>query len=539
MNSIKQRRIGKTNAQKQALRLQYKSYAPAKPKLEALQTWYKEKYGEQIAKLSISEILSSKYLHLDAPDVDVNVDRMRERDAKWPVLESCLYDWVLRYEVFGGTISGDLLRYKATQFWEGLPEYSGQETPPWSEGWLEGFKSRHNIKARRGYGESGSADQGEACQKAMADIRAAIAQYEAGDVYNMDETGYRWRTTPDVSLTTETASGRKKDKSRITAVLCSNATGLDRVPIWYIGKAARPSAFRTARIQALDALGARWRYNPTAWMDQKIMIEWLHWFDSRVGRPVLLLMDNFSAHEAAVKAIDDAGGLRFTTVKWLPPNSTSIHQPLDQGIIQNWKAYVRRSFIRFMASSFDSGRNPVKEMNVLRAIRWGIEAWETIVTPATIQNCWGRSQCINWGARPITPDLWSDSTPILQALREDIESLEQQGRIQNAMNIRRFVNPDDEKSQDTGVDSIVEDIIIERTRTDEDIIEDSTPIEAPIITHSEALQALQILQLYEEQQSNSDLDFGRILRAQGHTIECRKSKGLSQTGLDKWISQKN
>ena len=58
-----------------------------------------------------------------------------------------------------------------------------------------------------------------------------------------------------------------------------------------------------------------------------------------------------------------------------------------------------------MAQTFDSGKDLSKEMHVLRVIQWGISAWENDVTPATIQNCWARSQVIDWHARPLpSPD---------------------------------------------------------------------------------------------------------------------------------------
>jgi hypothetical protein len=34
------------------------------------------------------------------------------------------------------------------------------------------------------------------------------------------------------------------------------------------------------------------------------MLEWLQWFDTRAQRPVLLLMDNFSAHDAVVEILE-------------------------------------------------------------------------------------------------------------------------------------------------------------------------------------------------------------------------------------------
>jgi hypothetical protein len=61
---------------------------------------------------------------------------------------------------------------------------------------------------------------------------------------------------------------------------------------------------------------------------------------------------------------------------FLPPNATSEYQPLDQGIINNWKTHVKKQFVLFMAKTFDKGKNLSEEMHVLRAIRWGVQAWE-------------------------------------------------------------------------------------------------------------------------------------------------------------------
>ena len=121
------------------------------------------------------------------------------------------------------------------------------------------------------------------------------------------------------------------------------------------------------------------------------MKEYLKWFDSQMIRPTLLLMDNFTAHEIAVDHVigeDASEQLRYTRVMWLPPNATSLHQPLDQGIIQNWKSYVKRSFVAHIVNTFDTGEDPKKATNVLLVIRWGILAWEDGVRPRTIQNYW-------------------------------------------------------------------------------------------------------------------------------------------------------
>jgi hypothetical protein len=101
----------------------------------------------------------------------------------------------------------------------------------------------------------------------IQEIREEAKNYSADCVYNMDETGKYWKLKPDRSLTTLQEHGRKKDKARITACLACNATGTDKVPIWFIGKAKRPNCFRAEHLEGLERLGAVWRNNDTAWMN--------------------------------------------------------------------------------------------------------------------------------------------------------------------------------------------------------------------------------------------------------------------------------
>ena len=69
-----------------------------------------------------------------------------------------------------------------------------------------------------------------------------------------------------------------------------------------------PNCFRDAKIHGLENVGAVWRYNPKAWNNNIIMREYLHWLNGHInGRSILLLMDNFIAHELAVKILMDEG----------------------------------------------------------------------------------------------------------------------------------------------------------------------------------------------------------------------------------------
>jgi hypothetical protein len=60
----------------------------------------------------------------------------------------------------------------------------------------------------------------------------------------MDETGLFWKMTPSRGLATCAQLGLKKEKARISLVLCANATGNDRLDVWIISKAKTPRALK-------------------------------------------------------------------------------------------------------------------------------------------------------------------------------------------------------------------------------------------------------------------------------------------------------
>ncbi|KAJ5240486.1 DDE-domain-containing protein [Penicillium citrinum] len=149
----------------------------------------------------------------------------------------------------------------------------------------------------------------------------------------MDETGLYWRRMPNGGLSTDGY-----------AVVATNATGSDRLPLWLIGTAKTPRALREVNFKAI---GCTWRWNKKAWMRSGIMKEWLDSFYKHIGkqRRVLLLLDNFSAHLCALEDTPPPPNIR---VLFFPANATSIYQPLDQGIIQNLKHHYRRKWMLWM-----------------------------------------------------------------------------------------------------------------------------------------------------------------------------------------------
>lgn len=521
-----------TEAEKLALRQQH-AQQPLLTQKE-LCTWFMSQYNKPIRQATVSEILSKRYSHFDTNTV--RPARKKQRGIHYTDLEAALAQWVVQNQQ-RVTINGDILRTRARWYWQRLPQYQGLPEPPFSNGWLAGFKERYNIKDRRRHGESAEVDD----TQMMADIailQTRLARYSPEDQYNCDETGLFWKMIPDRSLSTVPIPGNKKEKVRITIHHCVNATGSHKLQPWIVGRYQRPRCFAAAGIN-IDRLDCTYRANKNSWMTGPIMLEWLQWFDSQMsGRKVVLLMDNFSAHQTAannLSTLPTEYGLRNTEIVWLPPNTTSKSQPLDQGIIATFKACYRRYWVRYMMEEAEEARDPLHTMNLLKAIRFVIRAWHE-VSPQTILNCWNHS-AIAIQAQPSIQQqsqLPAQAAEALALLEQQLQTLQQQQVIRQRMTIQQLIHPLDEEVVDDLEDSAEHiALLFEPTppeESDEEVVE-----ELPRISASQALQLLKQLRLHEEQSDNCNNSWLQSLDKYEKVVQQRMAVGLQQQQISSFF----
>jgi len=126
-------------------------------------------------------------------------------------------------------------------------------------------------------------------------------------------------------------------------------------------------------------------------MTSTLFQQWIESFDTSLlkkGKKVRLLLDDCSAHK-----VEDSA-LKCIELAYLSPNTTSSVQPLDQGIIKNFKHHYRWQMLQKIVLTIDSNEDiPATEvarsLSVLSAINF-VSAFWTDVSKESIQNCFFR-----------------------------------------------------------------------------------------------------------------------------------------------------
>ena len=141
----------------------------------------------------------------------------------------------------------------------------------------------------------------------------------------------------------------------------------------------------------MDKLPVVWRANKTAWMNANLFSDWLREIDSfmkKNARRILLFLDNAPCHPIDVQ-------LSNVKLVFFPPNTTSVIQPLDQGVIRSFKCYYRQMLVKHIIAQCTAAQNWNQvTITALDACRWIDLAWNK-VTAITIFNCFKKAGFIH------------------------------------------------------------------------------------------------------------------------------------------------
>lgn len=362
-------------------------------------------------------------------------DRKRNRPKSKPTLEDHLVDWIekarsckinLSVSRLALRVAAKKIRLKLLHPDSGISSEERLELQHWKEPgklWVQRFARRYHLSSVILHGAAGDVDKSDPAIKDKIDeIKALTEDYDLDNIYNVDEFGLFFKCLPRrtflaKSENKKTARGSKKMKAkdRMTGYACTNATGTQKVPTATIGKPKQPRCF-TARGVGQATNTSKWRGLPLpyfnqkrAWSDSYVMTKWFqdvflpHVRLAHRNAPVLLIMDNCGCHtprELKQRFHDPTGQVRLAT---LPPNTTSVFQPMDAGVIAWLKAQYKLSLLSKLVGTVDQWEELHEQAISKKAGLTGLEdghlpnildALELLrdvhdrLKPRTIAKCW-------------------------------------------------------------------------------------------------------------------------------------------------------
>lgn len=308
------------------------------------------------------------------------------------------------------------------------------ETFEASQGWFERFKVRANLHSIALKGEAASADI-TAAERYPTELKALIHEggYDPKQVFNVDETGLFWKRLPNrtfISKTEKSAPGFKASKDRLTLLLGGNANGDFKFKPFLIYQSENPRAMKGC---SKNLLPVHWRANKKAWMTASLFQNWVstcaipeikaYCNKENLNFKALVLVDNAPGHPVYVDELSE--NVKFV---FLPPNTTSVIQPMDQGVISTFKSYYLRRTFKLLLSETDGQDKPTmlefwKKFNIMKAIEIISDSWEE-VKPSCMNGVWRKiwPECVH---RICAAEV--DGTP---AVRHEISNLARESNFE-------------------------------------------------------------------------------------------------------------
>ena len=209
----------------------------------------------------------------------------------------------------------------------------------------------------------------------------------------------------------------------------------------------------------------------------KTLNDWDHELRKK-KRKILLLVDNCAAHPIVPN-------LKFIRLVFLPPNTTAVLQPMDQGVIRSLKANYRKLLVFRIID--DSEQNIETIITVFDAILMVAKAWDC-VSSVTIANCFRHA------GLSVTPVIQNCADESLDALSNALSMV----KLDSDLSASDFVQIDDnvitaETMSDEEIALHFQPQLSDEKADEDDVDEDNF---GTLPTFSEARAAILVLQKF-------------------------------------------
>ncbi|XP_049758085.1 tigger transposable element-derived protein 1-like [Elephas maximus indicus] len=314
-------------------------------------------------------------------------------------MERLLSLWIEEQKRQNLPVTTLLIQDKARRLFAELQREQGEgaqaETFGASNGWFARFKARHNVLLTD---EPAVADA-QAAARYPAVLRGILEEghYLPQQVFNVDETGLFWKRLPErtlLALEGAAGPGPKASKDHLTLLLGGNAAGDFKLKPLLVYPSENPRALKGCSKASLPVI---WRSNRNDWLTPSIFQEWftgcfcpaVENYCAQNGLPhrALLLLDVAPCHPAHLDGLS-----AHVRVEFLPKNTSTLIQPMNQGVIAAFKAhYLRRTLSQLVQETAGEDRPSVQEFwrsyTVMTAVDNIAEAWAEL-QPTTLNGAW-------------------------------------------------------------------------------------------------------------------------------------------------------
>ncbi|GLV37474.1 hypothetical protein CBL_10560 [Carabus blaptoides fortunei] len=254
---------------------------------------------------------------------------------------------------------------------------------------------RSGIHSVVRYGEAASSNK-DAAEKFVGEFKIFVEHeaFSPNQVFNCDESGLFWKKMPSRTYITKeekSLPGHKPMIDRLTLLLCANASEYLKIKPLLVYHSENPRVFKQNHVIKSN-LGVMWRANPKAWVTRQFFTEWMYEVfapsvktyleQKNLPLKALLVLGNAPAHPPDLEE-DLTGEYSFIQVRFLPPNTTPLIQPMDQQVISNFKKlYTKALFQRCFEVTSDTEltfRDFWKNhFNILHCLRIIDKAWDEV-----------------------------------------------------------------------------------------------------------------------------------------------------------------
>lgn len=362
---------------------------------------------------TISTVIKNSAKIKEASERTSSLQAKRHCKSREPIMErmeNLLRMWIDEETRKHMPLSTALITAKALSIFEDLKVEMGVGDDVkflGSKGWFEKFKNRGGLHSLKLTGEAASADT-PAAEAFKPEFKDKIEEggYTAKQTINFDETGlYPKKMSSKTFIAEEekSAPGFKASKDRVTLVLGGNAEGDLKLKPMLVYHSENPRALKGYIKEYLPVI---WKSNKKAWvttvLTQSYVTSYLsptlrdYAAKNNLANRFLLLLDNAPSHPHSMGDWCDN-----IEVAFLPPNTTSLIQPMDQGVIATFKAYYQRRTMKQLLDATDGPDKPtIKEFwkgyNIKNAIDNIAASWKE-VSAATMNGCWKKlwPECVH------------------------------------------------------------------------------------------------------------------------------------------------